>query len=188
MIQEIQEEKIKKRNFPDAPQVHATDLFLAVIVNVVSFFPIWDFTSSCISSLLPAVVYMIQKAAILPCFAAILSKTYYGQFSSANAPLRAAFTAGGDTGGGILFDRPKDRQCIYAWNFLFTIGSAVLLHGPVPRLEKSRCPDHDCTPYRRNKPPFLPGLFSGSGGMPSRRRESRRYPLETQSSRSETFL
>ena len=129
-----------------ALRVYAAGLLLVVIVNAVSFFQVRDFTSFYISSLLLAVVYTIQGAATLPCFVAILPKAYYGQFSSANALLRAAFMAACGAGGGMLFDRLKDYQYIYAWDFLFTIGAllsfAVLYRG----WKKRGGPDCYCAP------------------------------------------
>lgn len=108
-----------------ALRVYAAGLFLVVVVNIVSFFYVNDFVTFYISSLLLSVVYTIQGAATLPCFVAILPKEYYGQFSSANALLRAAFMALCGMGGGILFDLLDDYQYIYAWDFFFTIGALI---------------------------------------------------------------
>lgn len=103
-----------------ALRVYAFGLLLVVAVNLFSFFLVHDYRSFLVSSLLLAVVYTIQGAATLPCFVAILPKAYYGQFSSANALLRAAFMAICGAGGGALFDWLHNYQYIYMWDFLFT--------------------------------------------------------------------
>ncbi len=103
-----------------ALRVYAFGLLLVVAVNLFSFFLVHDYRSFLVSSLLLAVVYTIQGAATLPCFVAILPKAYYGQFSSANALLRAAFMAVCGAGGGALFDWLCNYQYIYMWDFLFT--------------------------------------------------------------------
>ena len=135
-----------------ALRVYAAGLFLVVVVNIVSFFYVNDFVTFYISSLLLSVVYTIQGAATLPCFVAILPKEYYGQFSSANALLRAAFMALCGMGGGMLFDLLDDYQYIYAWDFLFTIGALISFFVLYRGWRRRGGPDH----YR----PPLPSSLS----------------------------
>lgn len=129
-----------------ALQVYAAGLILVIGVNAVSFFWVRDYASFYISTLLLAVVYTIQNTATLPCFVAILPKAYYGQFSSANALLRAVFMAACGAGGGILFDWLKNYQYIYAWDFLFTTGALISFAVLFRNWKKRGGPDHYCAP------------------------------------------
>jgi len=139
-----------------ALRVYAFGLLLVVAVNLFSFFLVHDYRSFLVSSLLLAVVYTIQGAATLPCFVAILPKAYYGQFSSANALLRAAFMAvcgaGGGAGGG-----PRGAAGLYRTHHRAA-------HGPLPADHRH---PHGADPGRLGacepaEPPHL-GPSGGSG-------------------------
>ncbi len=101
-------------------RVYGAGLVLVILVNIYGFFFVHDGTTFYISSIALAVVYAIQMTSTLPVFVDILPRELYGQFSSANALLRALFMAIGAYLGGWLFDWIKDYQYIFAWDFLFT--------------------------------------------------------------------
>lgn len=103
-----------------ALKVFAIGTITVILVNFFSFFWVTGYISFYISTIALAIVYCIQSTSSLPVFVAILPKDFYGQFSSANALVRAVFVAIIGFGGGILFDILQDYQYIFAWDFIFT--------------------------------------------------------------------
>ncbi len=101
-------------------KIYASGLFLVILVNLWGFFFVHDYNTFFWVTMLLGVVYAIQMTSTLPVFVDILPKNLYGQFSSANALLRAAFMVVAGWGGGKLFDYLKNYQYIYLWDFCFT--------------------------------------------------------------------
>lgn len=106
-------------------KVFGAGLFLVIITNLAGFFWVYDQRTFLVISISLSIAYAIQMTSTLPVFVDILPKAFYGQFSSANALLKALFMTIGSYFGGLLFDLVNNYQYIFLWDLLFSISSFI---------------------------------------------------------------
>ena len=102
-------------------------MWLVIGANIFGFFFCHDYVTFFITSMLLTVVYAMQTSSGLPLAISLFPRNQFGQFSSANAMVKAIMLVLANAVGGWFIDL-FGYQYIFVWDFLFTFIAVLLLH------------------------------------------------------------
>ncbi len=100
--------------------------WLVIVTNALAFYFCDNFVTFYITSLTLTLVYLMQQSSALPLVIALFPKQQFGQFSSANAMIKAICMVVFNAIGGWFIDL-LGYQYLFVWDFAFTLASMLML-------------------------------------------------------------
>lgn len=101
-------------------RVYLASIVMVVTANIYGYFCAVDELSYIIVTSIVQFCYMMQGAACIPTFVAILPKSRYGQFCSAQAIFNSVLLIVANWGGGLFIDLTGNYRNLYLWDAFFT--------------------------------------------------------------------
>lgn len=107
-------------------RVYLAGAYLVIAVNLLAFFFCKGYLSFAITTGLLTTVYVLQNCSGLPLVIRLFPEAQFGQFSSANAMVKAIMLIVANAVGGYFIDC-FGYQYIFVWDFFFTIFCAAAM-------------------------------------------------------------
>ncbi len=107
-------------------RIYLAGAYLVIVVNLLAFFFCRDYLTFAVTTGLLTTVYVLQNCSGLPLAIRLFPKAQFGQFSSANAMVKALMLIAANAAGGLFIDR-FGYQYIFIWDLIFTILCAAAM-------------------------------------------------------------